>query len=333
MRSNVNISVAMATYNGAPYIEAQITSILTQTVLPNEIVISDDGSSDNTIEIINTIATTSKVPIRLIQNTDVLGVTGNFMRAIRKCSGDYIALSDQDDVWLPTKLAVLQQHVLDMPSTQLVISNAHIVDESLTLLGMTLWDQLKFSKKAQIQFSENEQLGPLLRKNLSWGLTLFVSKALIQDEHHDELIDLWKFDGWLGIKASLTSNIKIEPQPLTYYRQHGSNDIGQPRLTYNLRNIISDSFNYEAFQNHLKRCECLLTYIQHMDGVLSAKNEVILHRYIKALKRRIMLPKNRWGRVLFVLKHFFSGDYHILSYSSPFLSALKDVLLSRNTSK
>ena len=60
---NVNISVAMATYNGAPYIEAQITSILTQTVLPNEIVISDDGSSDNTIEIINTIATTSKVPI------------------------------------------------------------------------------------------------------------------------------------------------------------------------------------------------------------------------------------------------------------------------------
>lgn len=89
----------MATYNGARYLAGQLQSILAGTMLPDEIVISDDGSSDETLEIVRQIASASPVPITLLTPAERRGPSGNFERALEATTGQIIALCDQDDLW------------------------------------------------------------------------------------------------------------------------------------------------------------------------------------------------------------------------------------------
>ena len=91
-------SVALCTYNGEKYISEQIDSILIQTVPPKEIVVSDDGSTDNTLSVVEEIVKTAEVPIRIVHNNVKHGVAGNFYNAIKECTAGIIFTSDQDDV-------------------------------------------------------------------------------------------------------------------------------------------------------------------------------------------------------------------------------------------
>ncbi|HEY2971172.1 MAG TPA: glycosyltransferase, partial [Pyrinomonadaceae bacterium] len=100
----MKISVAMCTYNGAPYLREQLNSIAAQTRPPDELVVCDDVSADLTCEIVTSFAASVHFPVRLYVNEQNLGSTKNFERAIGLCEGDIIARSDQDDVWLPEKL-------------------------------------------------------------------------------------------------------------------------------------------------------------------------------------------------------------------------------------
>lgn len=102
---NKRVSIVMCTYNGAKYVAGQLESILNQTYSLYEVIVQDDGSTDGTVEILHRYA--ARYPaVRICQNARPLGVNGNFYSAMRKASGDYIALSDQDDIWEPDKIAV-----------------------------------------------------------------------------------------------------------------------------------------------------------------------------------------------------------------------------------
>ena len=98
------ISIAMAAFNGEKYIREQLESFGTQTVPPNEVVISDDDSSDKTVEIIEAFKARAKFEVNLLQNEDRIGYIANFANAISQCTGDIIFISDQDDVWFPEKI-------------------------------------------------------------------------------------------------------------------------------------------------------------------------------------------------------------------------------------
>ena len=331
--NTIKISVAIATYNGALYIEEQVQSILSQTLMPFEIVISDDGSTDETFSILEKLSTSSTVPIRIHRNQNKQGVTGNFMNAMRHCGGDYIALCDQDDVWVTDKLAELAKGFNDAPTAQLMLSDAYITNAALIKSGKTLWQELGFTPSNQHKFLIGNQLEFMLRKNLSWGLTLCFPRQMLDHDDPKHLVDLWKFDGWLGIKAAISSSIYLCPKPLTYYRQHGKNDVGNPKLNYHPLLLISRSFDEQSFQKQLNRCEQLLAYADTIGEGIHPGNLNALKIYISVLKRRMALPKSRWVRWVFILKHFLQGDYSIMSYSLPILSALKDVLLSKNTSE
>src|SRR6266436_7212118 len=106
--SDYRISVAMCTYNGARFLPRQLESIATQTRLPDELVVCDDGSSDESVAIVRWFANSAPFTVRLEINERNLGSTKNFGKAIGLCEGDIIALADQDDVWKPLKLAVLE---------------------------------------------------------------------------------------------------------------------------------------------------------------------------------------------------------------------------------
>src|SRR5688572_3171861 len=99
------LSVALCSYNGARFIHDQLSSIARQSRLPDELVICDDRSSDNTIAIIEKFAVDAPFPVRSHVNPTNLGSTKNFELAISRCCGDFIALSDQDDIWHQDKLA------------------------------------------------------------------------------------------------------------------------------------------------------------------------------------------------------------------------------------
>jgi glycosyltransferase involved in cell wall biosynthesis len=103
--SRLKLSVAMATYNGERFLEEQLFSIARQIRLPDEMVVSDDGSNDGTIDILERFATSAPFPVRVYRNIKPLGYGDNFLKAASLCHGDLIAFSDQDDVWLENKLA------------------------------------------------------------------------------------------------------------------------------------------------------------------------------------------------------------------------------------
>src|SRR5215467_4239016 len=107
------LSVALCTYNGSRFLQEQLGSIGSQSRPPDELVICDDGSSDDTVDIIKRFALNAPFPVKLEVNASNLGSTKNFELAVSLCCGDVIALSDQDDVWDATKLAKIERVFLD----------------------------------------------------------------------------------------------------------------------------------------------------------------------------------------------------------------------------
>src|SRR5215468_7332763 len=125
----MKISVAICTYNGARFVREQLASIAAQTRPPDELIVCDDGSKDATVEIINSFARASGFPVQLKINEARLGSTRNFDQALGLCNGEGIAFSDQDDVWLPQKLEMLEKHL--MRGAALAFTDGEVVDSSL----------------------------------------------------------------------------------------------------------------------------------------------------------------------------------------------------------
>lgn len=103
------MGIALATYNGAEFLAEQLESLLQQTRMPDQIVISDDGSTDQTLTIIRDFQLASPVPVKILPQGARLGPMGNFIQAARACDTDFIAFCDQDDIWLPNKLKRCEQ--------------------------------------------------------------------------------------------------------------------------------------------------------------------------------------------------------------------------------
>ncbi len=133
------VGVVLTTYNGEPYIKAQLESILDQTVQPYRIVVVDDGSTDRTAEIVEEYAG-HHAGIRLFRNRENLGWVKNFAKAISLCDTDYIALSDQDDVWHPQKLEICVRTLAENPLAGLCYHNAGLMYADGTKLKPNYWE-------------------------------------------------------------------------------------------------------------------------------------------------------------------------------------------------
>src|SRR5262245_33463585 len=135
---NPKISIALCTYNGAKFLSSQLESYLVQTQMPDEVVVCDDRSNDQTVEILKAFAERAPFSVRVLVNDQNLGSTKNFEKAISLCSGEFIFLSDQDDIWNPDKIEKMTAPFENDPDVGLVFSDVELVDESLTFEGKTL---------------------------------------------------------------------------------------------------------------------------------------------------------------------------------------------------
>jgi hypothetical protein len=217
------VSIALCTLNGGPFLQAQLDSYLAQRRLPDELVACDDGSTDNTLAILDEFAQRSPFPVRILRNPRRLGVVANFEQAIGLCKGDVIALSDQDDVWLPEKLACLMRE-LQAPETMAVFSDATVVDASLQPLGYTLWQRVQFRQPERMAVADGDGFPVLLRHSVVMGASL-----AFRAELRAAILPIppeWNHDAWIALIATNAGRLAMCETPLLSYRQHGANQVG-----------------------------------------------------------------------------------------------------------
>jgi glycosyltransferase involved in cell wall biosynthesis len=225
----LRISVAMCVCNGARFLAEQLQSIALQTILPQELVICDDASTDESIAVIEEFGKRAPFQVRLYQNQHRLGPAKNFERAIGLCEGEYIFLCDQDDVWKATKVERMAAALQANPDAAYAFSDAEMVDENGSPLGQTLWDAVGLRDKIN-RFSGTGQLAELLKHNIVTGATM-----AFRSSFRDAALPIaegWMHDYWLVLLASAVSFGVPVPEPLLSYRRHASQVCGWRKKTF-----------------------------------------------------------------------------------------------------
>jgi glycosyltransferase involved in cell wall biosynthesis len=210
------VSIVIATYNGEKFIEKQIDSILQQTYSNINVVVVDDCSADNTVSILNGYV--ARYPhVQLYVNEQNLGYVKNFEKGMLLATGDYIAPSDQDDIWLPEKISILMREIGDHA---IVYCNSELIDDEGNKVGKKLSDVKKL-----ISFDDclNYAVG-----NSAPGHGMLFPRKLVQD--CVPLPTMIPHDYWLGFVATFYSCLKYIDQPLVLYRQHDANVFGAAKI-------------------------------------------------------------------------------------------------------
>lgn len=220
------ISIALCTYNGSKYIKTQIESLINQTRKPSEIVICDDNSSDNTLEIIRSI----KAPflIHIYENKPALRTVKNFERAVSLCTSDLIMLCDQDDFWVPTKLEIMSNYMIQHPKTNVLFSNALLVDENLNSLGKKMWETVNLYEHELQRWRNGHSTEILMAGNRVTGCTMCFRRSFVNEiiPFPTQIDKDFIHDGWIAMLASITNSIDFINEDLIWYRQHPAQQVG-----------------------------------------------------------------------------------------------------------
>ncbi len=199
------ISVCIATYNGEKFIKEQLDSILIQLDEADEIIISDDGSSDGTLKIVESY---NDFRIKIYRNS-FKNLILNFEFAISKASGDYIFLSDQDDIWMGNKVSVIMN---ELQSADLVITDAQIIDAKGKILSESYYKINKSTKNFFSNLIINSYLGCALAYKASMNSYILPFPKSIP-----------MHDIWIGNVISLKGKMTFLNDKLIKYRRHGGN--------------------------------------------------------------------------------------------------------------
>lgn len=205
------ISIALCTYNGEKHLPEQLDSIINQTYKSIEIIVVDDCSSDRTLSVLQEYARKYS-QIKVYSNTENKGYSKNFEYAISLCKGDYIAISDQDDIWVLDKLESLLNKIR-IDDDLLVYSNSLLVDENGKSLNKTCFD-----KRSRYQGNDPRALALF---NIFLGHSMLIKRELAEialpiPQHST-------YDAWLGFVATNRGRMCVLDQVTTLFRQHSSN--------------------------------------------------------------------------------------------------------------
>jgi glycosyltransferase involved in cell wall biosynthesis len=207
-KEKATVSVAMATYNGARYLPQQLASLASQERLPDELVITDDNSSDGTPEVVASFAESAPFPVKFFSNERQLGVRDNFQRALSLCEGDVVLLSDQDDAWLPGKIRRLMEVFQEHEQAMVVMNDKIIADAELRPSNATMLSNIRgYGGRSSLFVA-----GCCAAIRRPWlDLTLPIPDGI---DYHDVWI--------LGLAHDLGVVVLCE-EALQYYRRHGAN--------------------------------------------------------------------------------------------------------------
>lgn len=306
MNTKPLVSVVIATYNGAVYVEDQLKSILQQSYAPIEIIIVDDCSTDQTVPLIQDFQKKYS-HITLVVNEINLGYIKNFEKGLKLASGDFIAPCDQDDIWLPDKIKICLEQLQD---NEIVYCNSILINDKGTPTGKKLSD---IKRLTSFNSCLNYAIG-----NSAPGHAMLFRKNLI--EYCLPFPDVFPHDYWIGYRATQHGCVKFIDIPLVLYRQHDANVFGTGHLK-NKKTTTKESkiqlakdrmtFLYEhcaaSLLTEKKAFELLFKSYRNNNLMSRLTRLYVFFKYrneILAYKR-----KNALTRILFCIKMFFKIDY------------------------
>jgi glycosyltransferase involved in cell wall biosynthesis len=295
------VSVIVATYNGETFLQAQLESLLHQTYTNLEIIVTDDCSTDNTIKILQDFQ--QKDPrINIYRNDSNLGYIKNFEKGISFANGDYIALCDQDDIWMPGKTESLLNNI---GNNSLVFCDSELIDADGNYLNRKVSD-LKNT-------GDYKDCLPFVINNCIYGHAALMPAPFVKDILPFPGIIV--HDWWLAYRAAAANGIKYIDVCMVQYRQHSQNAIGASRINKQQRGKEKQFFKNQAARERMHyfsryAAETERSVLRQLDdsyqsfSLINNYRRMILffayHRRLLALKK-----KSRFRQWLFCLKMFY----------------------------
>lgn len=324
---SMKTSVALCTYNGARFIWEQLESIARQTRLPDEVLVCDDCSTDGTLDLVAQFAATAPFKVHYSRNPSQLGISRNFEHAVSSCTGDVIFLCDQDDVWLPEKVATMLPLFIADERIGLVFSNAFVVDSGLKQLGYTVWDTFRLNKNGRAEINGEKALSFLIRRSVVTGATAAFRATL--REKILPISPIFMHDAWIAFVAASYARIAAVDVPLILYRQHGGNVVGGRRrnLLWKIKQtqkMSPDKFQIEILQSleMMQKCQ------EMINSRVTSGNLNDIQEKIKHLRARQEIFRcNIMDRVLIIIREIASLRY--LKFSQGLKSAFTDLVFRK----
>ncbi|MDY0402703.1 glycosyltransferase family 2 protein [Sulfurovum sp.] len=289
---NELVSIAMATYNGEKYLKEQLDSIYNQTYKNIEVIVCDDYSSDKTIEILEEYS--KKYGLKYYVNEKNLGFKKNFQKAINLCNGEYIALADQDDIWVENKLEVL---VKNIGGFSLIHSACSLIDESSKEIS-PLWIK---------QDDFRHSFPKFIFGNTVTGCTVLLKRELLKnafpipsgEKYHD-----W----WLALLATKMDGITYCDKALVKYRQHSTQDTGA-----HVDSILSRMVRYYQSlfsKQNSKRYFMSRQQVLRLKSFVNEKNELFNSNELDTIQDAITYYNNYINNFIHFKNFLISLKYH-----------------------
>lgn len=230
------IDILLATYNGEAFLDEQLDSIAAQTHGDWRLIARDDGSTDRTPEILDAFRTRHPDKVVVLEDGDGnLGVAPNFSRLMEHSDADYIMFCDQDDVWLPEKVAESHAAMRELElrygsgTPLLVHTDLSVVDQDLKPIHHSFWRYQRLDPEC------GRSLASLLIQNVVTGCAAMANRRL-KDVALPLPHDVRMHDWWLALVAAAFGCCHYVPRPLVLYRQHGANALGEKG--WGLRRVV-----------------------------------------------------------------------------------------------
>lgn len=325
-------SVAIATYNGEAYLRQQLDSLLAQSRQPDEVIISDDRSTDNTLQIARDFQ--RQVPFNVVihQNEEQKGFILNFGNALSLTTGDLVFLCDQDDVWLEKKLETMEKYAQEYPDYSLFMNDALLTDGDLNRTTFTLQQQI-------------QNLGRPMQQFITGCCTA------IRRSHLERILpipfDYPSHDGWIVNLADALEEKMVVSEVLQLYRRHGSNTSnsthGQLKkmnrwmtIKTMFQRILTDG-ERKSLQHDQIKMNVLERRFQDLCSKMDEKQAIRLKQAVDQKKRSMDFQRKRLQirtqpihrRVKSIWYHYKTGNYDLILGGK---SALRDILGSVNDS-
>ena len=319
--SAIKVSIAMATYNGLPFIEEQLESLAVQSRLPDELVVNDDCSRDETAAAVTRFARAAPFPVKFERNTQNLGFNGNFAHVLSRCAGDILLISDQDDIWYPNKISEVVEAFSKHPEILGVIHDEHITGNNFEMLPETFLDNLRRVGYPEAYFVAGNCTA--IRRS---ALPLLLP-----------IPDGANYDGWIAEVLDVLGARLVLHKPLILYRRHDRNAT-QPELACANPSAWAIAAKYRladaraGWAREVMRLRelrsRLLDQTVYVDTLIgAARSQLAINKIetkiLRVEKRIGLVDRGRLARLPFVLQLWSTGFY---SQFAGWKSALKDLI-------
>lgn len=326
----MRLSIAIPTRNGSQFIDETLASILRQSRLPDELIISDDASSDATVSAVERFGRTAPFSVRVLAHTPD-GITSNYLNALSQSTGDVVVFSDQDDVWLPEKLALVERAFLSSPEIAIVSTDSEIVDAQSRSSGKTLRGDTRKSAQLAERVNAGNDLEHAIR-----GLPLLAHTLAIRSECRSAILNKpllpadWWFESWVSMVALAIGRLALVPEAVTLYRQHSAQVAGAPAARNLPRAATSDyrdtAVRY-AYIATLMRDTAVPSLLRSDER---ARRLSVVESYLSFLDRRChLLSLPRRARLPGIINTQMLSDYG--RFASGAKSVVRDCLHARET--